>query len=309
MKRFDQLRRVPEQGRVAGRILAALTLTLVLVALPMPAAASHEIVVNGSFEDPPIASGSFQILGSIPGWVTTFGPGIEVQNRVAGAPLAENQHVELDSRSSSGMVQTLSTVAGASYQLSFWVSPRPGRLANDNVLQVEWDGAVLDTIYAGDGGPQTAWGQYIFTVVATSTATTLAFADVGTSNSFGAYLDAVSVTGPSYGVCLLYDSAKPKKAGSVAPIKLQLCDGAGTNLSDPSLVLNVVNLVWIDGDPSTASAEDAGQANPGDDFRYDADLAGYIFNLDTNGLTTGTWQVQFTVNGGQHVYGATFDVK
>ena len=33
-------------------------------------------------------------------------------------------------------------------------------------------------------------------------------------------------------------------------------------------------------------AEDAGHANPDEAFRYDAALAGYIFNLKTTGYTS-----------------------
>jgi hypothetical protein len=148
-------------------------------------------------------------------------------------------------------------------------------------------------------------------VAATSGATVLAFADVGTSDSFGAYLDLVSVTQVGetiYDVCLLYDQLKPKKVGSVVPIKLQLCQG-GANVSDPSLVLNAFNVVQVDPTPGTAPAEDAGRANPDNNFRYDPSLAGYIFNLSTKGLWNGTWQVLFTVNGGSQVYAANFDIK
>ncbi|HEV2107029.1 MAG TPA: PKD domain-containing protein, partial [Thermomicrobiales bacterium] len=112
-----------------------------------------------------------------------------------------------------------------------------------------------------------------------------------------------------YGICTLYDETKPVKAGATKPIKLQLCDAAGNNLSDPSLVLHVIDLVNVDRTVSTAPVEDAGNANPDSDFRYDASLAGYIFNLSTAGLTQGTWVVQITVNGGQNVYEATFNVK
>ena len=112
-----------------------------------------------------------------------------------------------------------------------------------------------------------------------------------------------------YGICTLYDVSKPVKSRATKPIKLQLCDAAGNNLSSPSLVLHAVDLIKLDGTVTTTAVEDAGQANPDWDFRYDADLAGYIYNLSTGSLTTGTWQLLFTVNGGQTVYGADFDVK
>ena len=41
--------------------------------------------------------------------------------------------------------------------------------------------------------------------------------------------------------------------------------------------------------------DDSGNANPDFDSRYDAALEGYIFNLKTTGLTTGTYNLNFTV--------------
>ena len=35
----------------------------------------------------------------------------------------------------------------------------------------------------------------------------------------------------------------------------------------------------------------AGNANPDETFRYDAGLAGYIYNLRTSPLATGTWEM------------------
>jgi hypothetical protein len=115
------------------------------------------LVVNGSFEEPNIGGG-YSIFGSITGWYTTFGPGIEIQNNTAGSPFDGAQHVELDSDNSSGMAQSIPTVPGATYNLSFWVSQRPGAGA-DNGLEVSWNGGVLDTILPGAGGDQTAWFQ------------------------------------------------------------------------------------------------------------------------------------------------------
>lgn len=310
LQRFDARRRWTRTGR---QMLVALipALMLVAAAAPSPASAVTELVVNGSFEEPRVEPGTFLIFDSIPGWQKTSGCGIEVQRRRAGTPLDGEQLVELGSTCASAMAQTIPTVPGATYNLSFYVSPRPNQPANENVLRASWDGAELQTIAAGDGGADTAWVRYSYTVVAGTDSTSLAFADIGPNDSLGAYIDLVSVTQAEtvYDVCLLYDPLKPKKAGSVVPIKLQLCDATGANLSDPSLLLHVVGLTWIDPDTGAAPAEDAGQANPGDGFRYDADLTGYIFNLDTNGLASGTWQVRFMVNDGAHVYTTNFDIK
>ena len=108
--------------------------------------------------------------------------------------------------------------------------------------------------------------------------------------------------------CLLYDATKAKKSGSAYPIKLQLCDGNGNNLSSPSIALHAIGVVQT----STNAAgplDDTGQANPDLTFRYDASLAGYIFNLKTTGLPTGTYNLLFTIGSDPTVYSAPFTIR
>ena len=62
----------------------------------------------------------------------------------------------------------------------------------------------------------------------------------------------------------------------------------------------------------TGPVESPGNANPDNDFRFDSTLGvvgGYIFNLKTSGLTTGTYNLNLTVTGDTFTYGATFQVK
>ena len=116
---------------------------------------------------------------------------------------------------------------------------------------------------------------------------------------------------PAFTAALLYNPLKAVKSGSTIPIKLQLLSG-GRNVSAPSLVVHAVTLLKIDTTASTQVLDDAGNANPDFDFRYDPTLGGapggYIFNLKTTGLTTGTYHLKFTVNG-MGDYTANFDVK
>ncbi|MEK7407513.1 MAG: hypothetical protein AAB225_20740 [Acidobacteriota bacterium] len=116
---------------------------------------------------------------------------------------------------------------------------------------------------------------------------------------------------PAYNICQLYDSEKPVKSGATIPIRLQLCDAGGANLSSPSIVLHATGLVQV----STNTAEvvqDAGNANPDNDFRYDSTLGGsggYVFNLKTTGLATGTYRLSFTAGGDPAVYSVLFQVR
>ena len=64
-----------------------------------------------------------------------------------------------------------------------------------------------------------------------------------------------------------------------------------------------------DSSATTVLAESAGSANPDSAFRYDPQLAGYVFNLSTKGLSRGTWELRFTVAGSPVVHALPFDVR
>ena len=121
----------------------------------------------------------------------------------------------------------------------------------------------------------------------------------------------VTKIGPRYSVCLLYDPTKAVHSGATIPIKLQLCDGSGNDLSSSSITVHAISVIQISTSASGA-VEDSGNSNPDNDFRFDATLGstgGYIFNLKTTGLSTGTYKVNFTVTGDSFVYAAPFQVK
>jgi hypothetical protein len=114
-----------------------------------------------------------------------------------------------------------------------------------------------------------------------------------------------------YGVCPLYDPTKAVHSGATIPIKLQLCDGSGNDLSSSSITVHAVSITQVSNSISGA-VEDSGNANPDYDFRFDSSLGttgGYIFNLKTTGLTTGTYNLNFTVTGDSFTYTAPFQVK
>jgi hypothetical protein len=107
-----------------------------------------------------------------------------------------------------------------------------------------------------------------------------------------------------YGICVLHDRGRAARSGSTIPLKIQLCDNAGANLSSPAIEVSAVRLVRLS-DSATGEVEDAGHANPGDNFRFDAGLGGsggYIFNLSTRGLGTGTFSVELNVTGDPTVH-------
>lgn len=117
--------------------------------------------------------------------------------------------------------------------------------------------------------------------------------------------------GSLYRVCLLYDPTKAVRSGSTMPVKLQLCDDAGHDLSSASITAHAVSTTQSS-NTSSGNVQDSGNANPDSDFRYDVSLGptgGYIFNLSTKGLTTGVYNLNFRVNGDTFIYSAPFQVR
>jgi len=112
----------------------------------------------------------------------------------------------------------------------------------------------------------------------------------------------------AFAICPLYDSAVTKKAGSTVPIKLQLCDANGRNLSSAAIVVHAAG-VTLTSTNTPAALSDSGNANPDFDFRYDSALGGYIFNLSTKGYGAGTYALNFTAGSDPTTHAASFAVR
>lgn len=112
----------------------------------------------------------------------------------------------------------------------------------------------------------------------------------------------------SYNVCALYDPARAHRSGSTVPLKLQLCDVNGANASSSMIQVSAKSLNRLSA-AALVAVEDAGQANPDANFRYDASFEGYIFNLRTTGLPTGTYRLTFSAAGDPTAHFADFQVR
>ena len=112
----------------------------------------------------------------------------------------------------------------------------------------------------------------------------------------------------AYAICAQYDPTKVRRAGSVVPLRIQLCDAAGSNLSASGITVTATALTRV-GSTVTGVLEDAGNANPDSNFRFDAAASLYIFNLSTQGLASGTWKVTFTVAGDPTLHSAHFQIQ
>ena len=118
----------------------------------------------------------------------------------------------------------------------------------------------------------------------------------------------IDLASSQYAVQPLFNQSRSHKAGSVVPIRLQLL-AAAVNVSSPSLVLTATGLVQKDSTAAPQLVEDAGNANPDSEFRFDQSLQGYVFNLSTKNLAAGTWELRFMVGGDTREYRVAFDVR
>jgi hypothetical protein len=110
----------------------------------------------------------------------------------------------------------------------------------------------------------------------------------------------------SFNICLLYDPTKAVKSGATYPIKIQLCDANGNNVSSAYITVHAVNVEQI----STSALGEvitAGNANEDNNFRFDN--GAYILNLKTTGLSTGTYKLYFTAGDDPALHSVEFQVK
>ena len=152
--------------------------------------AGNNLIVNGGFETNTNAYGTWKTYDRIEGWKRT-GNDIELHKRLNGYSAAVgNSWAELDA---GGIVQSINTTSGSTYQVSFEYSPRPFTSANDSILEVYWDGTLIDTL-SRNGSYNTTWNTYTYELSTDNNYfTNLEFRAGGVQNSRGAFLDNVQV--------------------------------------------------------------------------------------------------------------------
>ena len=132
----------------------------------------------------------------------------------------------------------------------------------------------------------------------------------GRSRNYNVTLSAgdLSVT---YNVCALYDQTRAHKSGRTVPIKLQLCNAFGNNVSKSGTVVNALEVTLI-ATQTTGAPEDAGDANPDGNFRYTwfGSGPGYIFNLKTSDFEqVGIYRLSFSVSGDPATLSVQFQLR
>ena len=155
----------------------------------------------------------------------------------------------------------------------------------------------LGTVANGSNIDTTSPGVKTFTVNASDNA--------GNQSSSG-----VSYT-VDYAICALYDQTAVHQAGSTVAIKLELCDASGKDVSSSSIAVTAVGINQISTSASGTPVA-SGNANPDNNFRYDSTIdttGGYIYNLSSKGMSTGTWSLSFSVTGDPTAHSVLLEIR
>lgn len=110
----------------------------------------------------------------------------------------------------------------------------------------------------------------------------------------------------TYKICLQYDPTKAS-GGRAYVFTVQICDYNNVNMSTLGIQLKATGVDGI-----AAEAKPLGNLNPGNIFLYGpgtAASASYIYNLDAQGLTSGSHVLNFTVQGDPVSHTAPFVIK
>jgi choice-of-anchor C domain-containing protein len=176
----------------------SLSLALVLAACGMQANAAN-LVVNGDFESNVVASGGgFDTFSAISQGLTGWKIELRSVDLVGSYWTAAggNNSLDLNGTGKSVISQTLNTVAGQLYNLSFDLAGNPDggpavKLLSTNIAGSSPSLYSFDT--AGKTKSNMGWTNYSTTFYAVSNQTTLTFASM-VSGAYGAALDNISVT-------------------------------------------------------------------------------------------------------------------
>lgn len=148
---------------------------------------------------------AWDVFYNLPGWVTSYGNGIELQKNIVARSQNGSQHIELDSHqrgaSNAVMTQTLDSLTiGANYLLEFYYKPRTNN-SNDNGINVFWyDSAInFDMNMLADFSTNSTrsltpnWSLQSVMFTAETQSMALSFGAYGKQNTLGGLIDNVSL--------------------------------------------------------------------------------------------------------------------
>ena len=181
-------------------------LGLILLAGSM---AGANLLTNGSFESPVVSVGGGQIFNvgstSIPGWTVVGVNGFEVEIFSATFTLPGysfpahdgNQWLDLTGAHSNnieGVSQTVSTVTGTTYTLTFWV----GNVSGSSLGTISTVGLKINGVPAGNytnstPGTTTNWQKFTYAFIATQATTAIEFDNLDPTSDNANALDNVDL--------------------------------------------------------------------------------------------------------------------
>ena len=173
-------------------------------------AMAANLIKDGGFETPPTATGSYivystgqsflkwKVVGS-PGNVATVSTTF-TQNGYSFPAKTGQAWLDLTgvSNSATGVSQTISTVAGTAYSVTFWVGNvvNPGGIFGTTSTVDVYDGTrllIAATTSKGAGGTTQTWQKFTTSFTATASKTTLSFYNGDASTDTNCGLDDVKV--------------------------------------------------------------------------------------------------------------------
>jgi hypothetical protein len=159
----------------------------------LSATANANLLVNGSFENPDVQTGSWQYFNSssVPGW---DGSNIEIWDHLNGEAAYEgSQFAELNAHPSSvqgfTIYQNFSTIIGQTYDFSFAYQARNAISPNES-FSVQINGILQDLL---NTHTTTGWSVYSNSFTAIDTTSTISFSSI-TEGTQGNFIDDVKVT-------------------------------------------------------------------------------------------------------------------
>ncbi len=180
-----------------------------LAAVSAGASAASNLIVDGSFEQlTQVGPNSWSLLGQATltadegasGWKVTSvaggpGSGLEVRDNNVGKAQDGDRYIELDGAENDKITQTIATVAGQSYDISFWFSDRTGVAGSSEGWALS-AGAYSAAIPGGgfNNSGDNQWQHFIGSFVATGSSTTFSLWGTGKSDGYGTSIDNISIT-------------------------------------------------------------------------------------------------------------------
>lgn len=191
------------------RKLVVVSLFISGLMAPAQSFGTTNLITNGGFENGSISSGGTRLYAvdstSITSWIVSSGQ-VDYQDNTYWNTVEGTRNVDLSGDPLSGTIeQTITTVAGATYEISFYLSGNPTTPSpaspDIKTAEVLIDGGLLTsftfdtTSYSGASYTGTvAWVQKSVSFVATGSQTTVGFRDNSVSSpGYGALIDDVSV--------------------------------------------------------------------------------------------------------------------